>query len=383
VFLAAVLVVGVGGACSSGGHSGASATSSSSAPPASTHPVSSSSVSAPPSSPAPATIAPAAGGPNFPVSATFVSARRGWALVGQTSACLTEACIFRVVATADGGSTWRVLAGSGSRLGSEPGPRIRFADAAHGFVFDNTHIFATRDGGAHWTLLQLPFETVQALEIVRGEVFVVAASLDRGDQAFRIWSTPADMVRWTRHALAVPLGAGPVPEQQLVLTGGTGWMINIDRTVLSGARRSGSGDWTQWTPPCLDVMGPAMLSASSSTDLVALCNEHVWGGPGPIASAVYFSHDAGATFRRRTAPAYGLFSSPNRSSAVIVDGRTIWRTTDEGSAWNVVGRPGGVSGDAALEVGFTTPTQGFLIEGRGGMFITRDAGATWTRAPLP
>jgi photosystem II stability/assembly factor-like uncharacterized protein len=382
VVVAAVLALGAG-ACSSGGHSGSSATSRSSAAPASTRPVASSSVSAAPSSPAPTTIGPAAGVPFFPVSATFVSARQGWALEGQTSECLTDICNFRVVATADGGRTWQTLAGSDSLLRYGPGPEIRFADTTHGFVFDSTHIFATRDGGAHWTLLHIPFETVQALEIVRGEVYVVAASLAQGDQAFRIWSTPADSLHWTRHALTVPLGAGPVPEQQLVLTGGTGWMINNDRTVISGARRSGAGDWTQWTPPCLDVMGPATLSASSPNDLVALCDEHVWGGEGPITAAVYFSHDAGATFRRRTAPAYGSFSSPNRSSAVIVDGRTIWRTTDEGSTWNVVGRPGGVSGDSAVEIGFTTPTQGYLIEGRGGMFITRDAGASWTRAPLP
>jgi hypothetical protein len=170
--------------------------------------------------------------------------------------------------------------------------------------------------------------------------------------------------------------------QQLVLTDGTGWMINLDRTVISGARRSGSSGWSQWTPPCQQVEGPAELSASSSTDLVALCDEHVWGG-GPIASAVEFSHDGGASFRRRAAPAYGLLASPNPSTAVIVDGRTVWRTTDEGSAWNVVGRPGEAGGDSAVEVGFTTPTQGFLVEGRGGMFMTRDGGASWMRAPLP
>jgi photosystem II stability/assembly factor-like uncharacterized protein len=364
------LVVGPSGACSStpGHRVGAPVTSSSSVEPASTAPVSTT------------TTGPTSGRQFLPVSASFVSARQGWTLEGDTQRCLTSTCNYRVVVTTDGGATWKTQAAPTMTLQNQP--RIRFADATHGFVFDKAQVLATQDGGTHWERLQLPFQRVQTLEISHGVVYVVAATSFNNSEGFRIWSTPADHLSWSMDPLHVPLGAGPVPFQQLVFANDAAWLLNVDRTVLSGARRSGDGGWTTWSPPCLDVVGPAELSASRSTDLVALCDEHVWGGT-PIEPAVYFSHDGGVTFRRRVAPVYGLFSSPNPTSAVIADGLTVRRTTDEGVTWRVVSRPGLPRGDSAVELGFTTPTQGFLIQGSGGIFITRDAGASWTRAHVP
>ena len=368
--LVALLAVGAGGACGSSSSRRADA------------PVAASSSSVESSSTAPAsktTTAPTSGRQFLPVSASFVSAQQGWTLEGDTRQCVTSTCKYRLVVTTDGGATWNTQAPT-MKLQNQP--RIRFADATHGFVFDKAQVLATQDGGTHWERLQLPFQIVQTLEISHGVVFAVAATSSNNSEGFHIWSTPADHLTWSMDALNVPLGAGPVPFQQLVFANGAGWLLNVDRTVLSGARRSGVSRWTEWTPPCLDVMGPAELAVSRSLDLVALCDEHIWGG-GPIEPAVYFSHDGGVTFRRRGAPVNGLISSPTPTSAVIADGLTVWRTTDEGVTWHVVSRPADPGGDSALELGFTTPTQGFLIEGLGGMFITRDAGASWTRVHLP
>ena len=50
--------------------------------------------------------------------------------------------------------------------------------------------------------------------------------------------------------------------------------------------------------------GPAYLAASTATDLVATCNEGVWGPP-KQATTVYVSHDGGTTFTRSIAPGFG------------------------------------------------------------------------------
>ena len=128
--------------------------------------------------------------------------------------------------------------------------------------------------------------------------------------------------------------------------------------------------------------GPAELTASTSTDLVASCNEDVWGG-GPITPAVYFSHDGGTTFHRHAAPIYGLVASPDPATAVVAYGDTLQRTTDNGATWTVAIDAHQNNTDAAYDFGFTTTTQGFAILGNGMMLMTYDAGATWKQVIRP
>jgi photosystem II stability/assembly factor-like uncharacterized protein len=40
-------------------------------------------------------------------------------------------------------------------------------------------------------------------------------------------------------------------------------------------------------------------------------------------------------------------------------------------------------GGSALELGFTTARQGFVIESLGGVYITRDSGAAWKHVTMP
>src|SRR4029077_17667504 len=101
---------------------------------------------------------------------------------------------------------------------------------------------------------------------------------------------PADHLHWTEDPLVLPLGAGPVPDQQLVFAGDNGWLLDSDRDVLGGARVAGTRRWTSWTEPC---SGFANLAASSRTDLVVLCDENGFAGPGPPKRAMYFSPHGG------------------------------------------------------------------------------------------
>jgi hypothetical protein len=243
-------------------------------------------------------------------------------------------------------------------------------------------LLGTDDGGVHWRVVRLPAAPNQALEIARGVVYFVAwAAGDEPAQGFHVWSSPADHLSWVEDPLVLPVGAGPVPEQQLVFAGGDGWLLNSDRGVLGGARLSGAGRWTVWTPPC---SGFETLAPSTRSDLVALCDENGFGGPGPPRPVLYTSHDGGVTFHHRMAPAFGgAVGSPTPSTVVIATGLVLWRTTDEGATWKIVANFGERDGGSALELGFTTAAQGFVIESLGGVYITRNSGATWKHVTMP
>ncbi len=236
-------------------------------------------------------------------------------------------------------------------------------------------MFGTEDGGRSWQLLDVPFHGAADLAIWNGTVY--AASYDTGNATVDVWTTPVGSSSWTKHTTGIPIGAGPVPATQLVLSGSNGWLLEVDRTVVGGAQLTSSGDWTTWTPPCATANGPAWLSASSAVDLVASCDEHTYGG-GSMESSIWFSHDGGATFTRHTAPASGSVTTPKGSKAVVVGVAGIERTTDEGATWH----NDFVAGSQSVDLGFTTATQGFIILDNGEMLMTYDAGATWQRVTL-
>ena len=76
--------------------------------------------------------------------------------------------------------------------------------------------------------------------------------------------------------ISLSVGAGPVPSAQLVLAGDRGWILTVNRTVGDGARLT-NGTWQSWNPPCEETNGPAYLAASTATDVIAACEEGVYG----------------------------------------------------------------------------------------------------------
>ena len=225
------------------------------------------------------------------VSASFVSPRQGFALERNG----------QIDGTSDGGQSWHRVGNLGR---SGEGEIIRFIDPSDGFAFQrlNGGLFITHDAGASWIKLTTPFSNVADLAILRGTVYVVA--LHTGSTVnFQIWSTPVEHLVWKQDPLTLAVGAGPVPSVQIVLAGSTGWIVNSNRTVISGARLGTNRQWTSWTPPCKAFGGDAGLAASTSTDLVAVCS------PGPatpaslaMTSRIELSHYGGTTFTSKTIP---------------------------------------------------------------------------------
>ena len=325
-----------------------------------------------------------------PASVTFVSPLVGWVL--GTAPCRTPPCT-SVLRTRDGGRTWAGISAppAGLSNGTTGGvAHLRFADDRNGWAYGGTQsasvLYATHDGGATWHPVPLPVSgQLSALETAAGLVHAVVIT---NDGTVRIATSPAGSDRWTVATVTIPVGAGPVPHAQLVLQGTTGWVIEVDRTVVGGARLV-NGAWAAWSPPCAQVQGPAILAASSPTDLVASCQVGLWSEPS--GEHLFVSHDGGATFAEAPGPADPTpgsvaIASPGRAEAVLgaVSAQGVAMlvaTFDGGSSWVTVyqGGPGARSVD---ELGFTTVTEGVAVIGDPGqrslMVKSANGGRSWT-----
>ena len=377
---------------------GAAPASTASPPPAAVSPS-----TAAVSSPSPvASVGPAGGAvpTGFrAVAVTFASPDLGWVL--GTSTCATPPCT-AILRTSDGGHTWVQIPAPRTPIsqwpvqpGTSPGVTgLRFADALDGWAF-GPDLWATHDGGATWRQLTIAGVSagaaVEALETSAGSVHAVLYDVGSGGSWARIATSPAGTDAWTLSATKVEIGAGPVPQAQLVLQGNTGWMIEVDRTVVGGARLV-NGAWVSWTPPCSSVLGPAVLAASSPSDLVASCDGGIWG-PAPTTQQqgehLYVSHDGGVSFSE--VPGSVPISDPptvaTAGQAVIAvagslgqsQGPAIATTFDAGQSWATFRLQ---PNEWVTYLGFTTPTQGVAIAQAGGqggsLLMTRDGGHTWS-----
>jgi hypothetical protein len=333
-------------------------------------------------SPSPATPPPATAGPTpaslagfQTASVTFVSPQDGWVL-GTVGSSLALA------RSQDGGTTWTSVPPPPTGLFFEPASvgvsGIRFADQQDGWAY-GSQLWATHDGGGSWTQISLPglssgggAAPIEGLEIAAGLVYAVYF----GPAGFEIASSPVASDSWTVSPTAVTTGDGPGPSAQLVIQGSAGWLIGNDRTVVRGASLQ-SGAWGSWTPPCTTVGGGAVLAASSSEDLLAACDQGVWGG-GPIQERAYTSTDGGASFSELAtvlpAPCNAL-ASRSPSVAAAGCGSDLVETFNGGGSWSTV-YAGAANTDIAY-AGFTTPNQGVAISGLGTLLMTHDGGHTW------
>ncbi|MEA2828200.1 MAG: hypothetical protein QOG43_2639 [Actinomycetota bacterium] len=318
-------------------------------------------------------------------SVTFVSLQTGWVL--GTAPCSSPPCT-SVLRTGDGGHTWVGIPAPRAELAVDHGAgvrRLRFADADNGWAF-GPELWTTHDGGGHWARTTLPGVDTDSevfdLEAAAGKVH--AAVID--SRGIVILTSAADADDWQASPTVVAIGAGPVPQADIVLQGDTGWMFEVDRTVGGGARLTATG-WVPWSPPCADAGGAAFLAAASAADLLAVCDEGQWNDR-PRAVRTYGSADGGATFNpvgvpvplRGVAgvtvggPGTAVVAGSDAGGAALLvstfDGGTRWSEVYRGSSggWN--------------EVGFTSPSQGVAVAAdgpsdTGPLLMTRDGGRTW------
>ena len=320
-------------------------------------------------------------------SVTFVSPKMGWVL-GTT--CAGTSCSASFFRTADAGKSWTSIPAP-PILSDVPGDggEVRFANADDGWVVaragtaPNSEVWATFDGGSSWHAVTFPAplvnETISDLEAANGEVYASFC----GDP-IHIAVSPVNVSAWKVSTTSLQIGAGPVCGEQMVLQGTNGWLINVDRTVINGARLD-NGSWVPWSPPCQSSGGPGELAASDPDHLVAVCDGGAYGGT--AATLIFLSSDGGSTFvpTAHSLPQddYGPCASPSPGVIIISSSGQggLMASFDGGDRWSSVYNPPNSQG--WQYVGFTTPTQGVAIESSGTLVMTLDGGHDWAPVKFP
>ena len=321
-----------------------------------------------------------------PDSVTFVSLKEGWALGTNCSTCPLA-----IVHTTDSGRTWTSIPAppANPNLQTFLPDKIRFATPDDGWVYGDVGLWSTHDGGAHWAqpaqpagLGPGPFD----LEASAGTVYAV--NMNNNDM-FDIETSPVGHDGWTLTGSSLPVGAGPIPQIQMVLHGSSGWIVENDRIVVAGERLQ-SGHWSEWTPPCTKAAGEALLSASASAavHLVAYCPPSDYATSPPGSVGLYFSTDGDTFGAPVTLPAAltrsGPLASASPSQATLAapasDGKgQLESTFDGGRTWTVVTA---TASNAWTDLGFTSSSQGVAVQRRldsspGALYMTFDGGHSW------
>jgi hypothetical protein len=268
---------------------------------------------------------------------------------------------------------------------------IRFADPDDGWAY-GPGLWDTHDGGVHWHRDYLPSQAspgfINDIEASRG---IVHATLFDNNFDARIETSPVATDAWHETPISIPGGAGPQPSAAITLSGTEGWMVQVNRTVIGGARFGRTG-WLTWQPPCLSGGGGLLLSAPTATNVTAVCSDGQWTNF-PARVVVAFSLNSGTTF----SPAAlqpglveaGGAASPAPGAVVIAtvgaNGNVAFVATyNAGATWEKVFAS--INEDYTAFIGFTSASQGVaIVDDDGGttasLLMTFNAGRSW--APVP
>ena len=342
---------------------------------------------------------------NFqPTSVTFVSTDAGW-VIGQGGTpghCATQYCT-SVARTDNAGTTWTGVPAplTGAPDGATGVGQIRFLDGEDGWAF-GPELFATHDGGQHWTRVGTNGMRVTDLETVGDRAFALFASCSGGGPAFAgqctrytLYSSPASANDWT--PVGSSTGGLSGAAASLVLTGTRGYLLAPDGTLYAGPV-GGSAPWRPVSriPCAVGTAQPdgqpagALLAAANATNLMSACLSAPALG-GLQKKLIFASADGGSSWHRiepvtagpaAVAPAAGLATSlaaspagtvvlgTNRGIDVLPAGSTSWQHAA------VTDTPAG----GFTFVGMTTNTQGVAIPAdaaAGTVWFTFDGGQTW------
>jgi len=352
----------------------------------------------------------------WPVSATFISPSTGWLLAERCSTVAWPQCRSVVLRkTSDGGRQWSPATappaspGSGGQPGSGVA-QVRFANAADGWAF-GPGLWATHNGGASWQQLNTQGQVVTSLEAADGRAVAVFATA----ATFQVYTSAVGSDTWQ----PVPGASGPAfgisgePDRnpQVAIEGSVAYVASSGETgndtpgsgVLLSGPADGSAPWQPLPVPCPRYNALPMPVAAAPGELVLGC-----GGDAAMDTSpkyVYRSTDGGRTWVTGPAPNPNTGELPaagflddiavTPAGTIVASGdNEAYFSWDNGTTWHTPTAlaaaviPSPYAGPVLI--GMTTSEQGFALQsgevssanGSSSIWMTYDAGHTWTRVPL-
>lgn len=298
-----------------------------------------------------------------------------------------------LIVTGDGGRTWRAL----------PAPPVRYpadqdqpdATWAGGIiaVTDGTHIFATRDAGAHWSIERLARASgafyIDHLAIASSRVFALVTTVGNTMAAVYSGRVQTGVLR-------------PVPG--LSITGSTSYgditaagALQVDLGANFAAERywySRDGVHFIAAPLPCPAATMALLGGVHAGRVSALCNGSPSDvGPGINDKQVWAAAQLGGTFR----PSGPVFAAPNQEQfaaasaqamtvatiftlAVTVNTGRTWAaalTQANGAVWSDLSFPSATTGVVVCATTNNANQQVAIV------YRTTDTGRTWHPLTLP
>jgi hypothetical protein len=251
-------------------------------------------------------------------------------------------------------------------------------------VFGNG-LWATTDGGEHWTAAPGPGGSIVDLEVIDGQLLALT---DRCTQA---GCSPAETLE--RRALS----GGPwsaitqVTNARVIATQGrvaavldNGSVVVTTDGGLTSATHATPCDSTAAAGSAVAVTGPGSLDLLCGGDAAA----------GSVVKTVYASGDLGATWVKAGSPPFagdpwGISGGTLAQPVVAAASGASWLyySPDGGAQWLVVFKAGD-GGAGFNDLGFTTTADGVAVYGPvyqnsdtygmpGKLLLTSDGGASW------